>query len=111
MDNNTENKPWSFVIEIDEGRCKNLIGYNKSQIYDYIQECLVNFEIKRINKNTWKTEGKRMIETQVVAISRLSKNPYIMQCIESFTVYELDPNHPIDFLEIIRDVVPERLCE
>lgn len=108
MDNNTENKPWSFVIDFDEGKCESL-GYNRSQMLDYVDKCLINFEIKKINKNTWKTEGKRMIETQVVAISKLSKNPYIMKCIEFFTVYEFDPNHPIDFLEIIKDVVPERL--
>ena len=103
--------PWSFIIELDKEKCKKN-GYEIDQLYDYIDDRIGKFEydIKRIDTNVWKSNGKDKIVNQYVVLMTLTENKYVMMNVKSITSYEYGVA-AIDYLEIIRRLFPERFYD
>lgn len=99
--------PWSFTIEFDDEKAKNN-GYNVETLYDNVDDIVQPYGLARIGHNTWKAKLGEEVESQCLALSILSKTPWVMQNIEALTVFE-NSIEGFDGLEVIRQTNPQRL--
>lgn len=100
-------QPWSFIIIFDEEKAKRN-GYDIETLYDYVGKNVEKYGLTRIGHETWKAKVGDEVESQCLALIMLSKMKWVMQNIKSLIAFE-DDTDEIDYLEILRRRVPERL--
>lgn len=102
-----QKQPWSFTIVFDEEKAKKN-GYNIETLYDYVGKNVEQYGLTRIGHSTWKAKPDDEVESQCFALIMLSKTKWVMQNIKSLIAFE-DDTDEIDYLDILRRRVPERL--
>lgn len=105
-------KPWRFTIEFDEEKAKRN-GYNVDDLYDCVGAYAEQMGNVRIGLGTWQAKNREVqFGAQCPVCAALSKQPWVMQNIKSWRTYE-DMNEPEgeDYLQIIRDISPERVFD
>lgn len=99
--------PWSFTIEFDEEKViRN--GYTLDTLYEYVDKNVQQYGLTRLDRGTWKANENEKVESQCLALSLLSRQPWVMQNIASFKAYENNTN-PIDIIEILKKRCPARV--
>lgn len=107
----TKNLPWSFTVVFDEKKAKDN-GHTTGELYDYVDEVVAQYDVERIGHSEWHTKsGQDESIAQYLALSRLSKDPAVMKTLSSLTFFEEDGDEPIDFIDIVKSVTPERVYE
>lgn len=86
----TTMEPWSFTIVFDEDKAKKN-GYEVDTLYDYVGKNVEGFGNERIARGTWRAaKGCDEVDAQTLAISKLSRQKWVMQNIESLAFREDD---------------------
>lgn len=99
--------PWSFTIEFDEAKAEQH-GYDINDLYDCVDENVQRYGLTRLDRGTWKANEQDKVESQCLALSLLSKQQWVMQNINSLTAYENNTD-PIDYVNIVKELFPERI--
>ena len=88
-----EKRPWRFTIEFDDEKAKRN-GYNVDDLYDCVGKYAEQMGNVRIGLGTWQAKNRKV------------------QYIKSWRTYE-DMNEPEgeDYLQVIRDISPERIYD
>lgn len=105
-------KPWRFTIEFDDEKAKRN-GYNVDGLYDCVGKYAEQMGNVRIGLGTWQAKNREVqFGAQCPVCATLSKQPWVMQNIKSWRTYE-DMNEPEgeDYLQVIRDISPERVFD
>lgn len=103
----TTMEPWSFTIVFDEDKAKKN-GYEVDTLYDYVGKNVEGLGNERIARGTWRAaKGYDEVDAQTLAISKLSRQKWVMQNIKSLAFRE-DDDEIYDGIETIRRVYPER---
>ena len=95
----TTMEPWSFTIVFDEDKAKKN-GYEVDTLYDYVGK----------NVEGRAAKGYDEVDAQTLAISKLSRQKWVMQNIKSLAFRE-DDDEIYDGIETIRRVYPERVFD
>ena len=98
----TTMEPWSFTIVFDEDKAKKN-GYEVDTLYDYVGKNVEGLGNERITRGTWRA-------AKGYAISKLSRQKWVMQNIKSLAFRE-DDDEIYDGIETIRRVYPERVFD
>lgn len=102
--------PWSFTIVFDEDKAKKN-GYEVDTLYDYVGKNVEGLGNERIARGTWRAvKGYDEVDAQTLAISKLSRQKWVMQNIKSLAFRE-DDDEIYDGIETIRRVYPERVFD
>ena len=100
--------PWSFTIEFDpEKAARN--GYDVETLYEYVDKNVQQFGVTRLALGTWKANEDNRVESQCRSLSLLSRQKWVMQNVTSLTAFE-NSTKPIDYIGIVEDLFPERIC-
>lgn len=106
----TTMEPWSFTIVFDEDKAKKN-GYEVDTLYDYVGKNVEGLGNERIARGTWRAaKGYDEVDAQTLAISKLSRQKWVMQNIKSLAFRE-DDDEIYDGIETIRRVYPERVFD
>lgn len=106
----TTMEPWSFTIVFDEDKAKKN-GYEVDTLYDYVGKNVEGLGNERIAHGTWRAaKGYDEVDAQTLAISKLSRQKWVMQNIKSLAFRE-DDDEIYDGIETIRRVYPERVFD
>lgn len=106
----TTMEPWSFTIVFDEDKAKRN-GYEVDTLYDYVGKNVEGLGNERITRGTWRAaKGYDEVDAQTLAISKLSRQKWVMQNIKSLAFRE-DDDEIYDGIETIRRVYPERVFD
>ncbi len=106
----TAMEPWSFTIVFDEDKAKKN-GYEVDALYDYVGKNVEGLGNERVAHGTWRVaKGYAAIDAQTLAISKLSRQKWVMQNIKSLAFRE-DDDEIYDGIETIRRVYPERVFD
>lgn len=109
MDSTTM-EPWSFTIEFDEGKAQ-ANGYDVDTLYEYVGKNVEKFGNERVARGTWRAAtNSNVIDAQSLAISKLSRQEWVMRNIKSLTFRE-DDDEICDAIEMFRQVCPERVLD
>lgn len=101
---------WSFTIVFDEDKAKKN-GYEVDTLYDYVGKNVEGLGNERIARGTWRAaKGYDEVDAQTLAISKLSRQKWVMQNIKSLAFRE-DDDEIYDGIETIRRVYPERVFD
>lgn len=102
----TTMEPWSFTIVFDEDKAKKN-GYEVDTLYDYVGKNVEGLGNERIARGAWRAaKGYDEVDAQTLAISKLSRQKWVMQNIKSLAFRE-DDDEIYDGIETIRRVYPE----
>ena len=107
-----EKRSWRFTIEFDDEKAKRN-GYNVDDLYDCVGKYAEQMGNVRIGLGTWQAKNRKVqFGAQCPVCATLSKQPWVMQNIKSWRTYE-DMNEPEgeDYLQVIRDISPERIYD
>ncbi len=107
-----EKRPWRFTIEFDDEKAKRN-GYNVDDLYDCVGKYAEQMGNVRIGLGTCRQRTARCSSGRSALFARLYPNsPWVMQNIKSWRTYE-DMNEPEgeDYLQVIRDISPERIYD
>lgn len=86
----TTMEPWSFTIVFDEDKAKKN-GYEVDTLYDYVGKNVEGLGNERIARGTWRAaKGYDEVDAQTLAISKLSRQKWVMQNIKSLAFREDD---------------------
>lgn len=88
-------------------------GYNVDDLYDCVGKYAEQMGNVRIGLGTWQAKSREVqFGAQCPVCAALSKQPWVMQNIKSWRTYE-DMNEPEgeDYLQVIRDISPERVFD
>lgn len=97
----TTMEPWSFTIVFDEDKAKKN-GYEVDTLYDYVGKNVEGLGNERIARGTWRAaKGYDEVDAQTLAISKLSRQKWVMQNIKSLAFRE-DDDEIYDGIETIR---------
>ena len=100
--------PWSFTIEFDaEKAARN--GYDIEDLYECVDKNVQRFGLTRLALGTWKANEASRVESQCRSLSFLSRQKWVMQNVTSLTAFERSTK-PIDYIGIVDDLFPERIC-
>lgn len=103
-------EPWSFTIVFDEGKARKN-GYEVDTLYDYVGKNIEGLGNERTARGTWRVaKGNDAIDAQTLAISKLSRQKWVMQNIKSLA-YREDDDAIHDGIETIRQVYPNRVFD
>ena len=106
----TTMEPWSFTIVFDENKAIEH-GYEVDTLYDYVGKNVEGLGNERVAHGTWRVaKGYNAIDAQTLAISKLSRQKWVMQNIKSLAFSE-DDDEIYDGIETIRRVYPERVFD
>ena len=106
----TTMEPWSFTIVFDEDKAEKN-GYEVDTLYDYVGKNVEGLGNERIVRGTWRAaKGYDEVDAQTLAISKLSRQKWVMQNIKSLAFRE-DDDEIYDGIETIRRVYPERVFD
>ena len=106
----TTMEPWSFTIVFDEDKAIEH-GYEVDTLYDYVGKNVEVLGNERVARGTWRVaKGNDAIDAQTLAISKLSRQKWVMQNIKSLA-YREDDDAIHDGIETIRQVDPERVFD
>lgn len=106
----TTMEPWSFTIVFDEDKAKKN-GYEVDTLYGYVGKNVEGLGNERIARGTWRAaKGYDEVDAQTIAISKLSRQKWVMQNIKSLAFRE-DDDEIYDGIETIRRVYPERVFD
>ena len=97
---------------VDEEKAKRN-GYNVDDLYDCVGKYAEQMGNVRIGLGTWQAKNREVqFGAQCPVCATLSKQPWVMQNIKSWRTYE-DMNEPEgeDYLQVIRDISPERIYD
>lgn len=97
----TTMEPWSFTIVFDEDKAEKN-GYEVDTLYDYVGKNVEGLGNERIARGTWRAaKGYDEVDAQTLAISKLSRQKWVMQNIKSLAFRE-DDDEIYDGIETIR---------
>lgn len=106
----TTMEPWSFTIVFDEDKAKKN-GYEVDTLYDYVGKNVEGLGNERIARGTWRAaKGYDEVDAQTLAISKLSRQKWVMQNIKSLAFRE-DDDEIYDGIETINDFTAAALRE
>lgn len=108
--NSTAMEPWSFAIEFDEEKAR-ANGYDVDDLYEYVGKNVEKFGNERVAKGTWRAStDSSVIDAQSLAISKLSRQEWVMRNIKSL-IFREDDDEICDAIEMFRRVCPERVLD
>ena len=92
-----DNHAWSFALKFKD---------NEKEMCDKVDKLIERVDLERIDTNIWKTTGPN---SQYLALEIITRQEWVMEEIESITCFENNKDVPIDYIEIIEKVFPERI--
>ena len=107
-----EKRPWRFTIEFDDEKAKRN-GYNVDDLWEGGGEGGEEMGRGRVGVGSGQARSRKVqFGAQCPVCATLSKQPWVMQNIKSWRTYE-DMNEPEgeDYLQVIRDISPERIYD
>lgn len=105
-----KNLPLSFTVTFDERKAR-AHGYDVDTLYEYVGKNMEPMGNVRVGRGTWQVrEGADEFKAQAVALSRLVRMRWVMENVSEITSRD-EEGAPEDYLQVIREVSPQLICE